>query len=442
MTDAADYAELLGVSEQRLLSLCVDVGSDLGQNRELDAFARHDLRDASAQLVGLIRSAAEPSPEATLRYQWAARFGGGCALLIGDGQGQALKLSTPIERPAPVLSNTEFPLQGESLPARCYQQRQALISTLEPRPLATVMDRQLLRFLGGEALVCVPIFDSGSVLAVVAAGISVAEPLPDQHRLQAMQQFVQQRYLTSGADAGVKPAADGSAPRRIREFVHEFSDPVTVMRNTLHMLSERVEDDPEAADSARIIDEELGRLSGLVDALSGRNDTDDGGECQLNEVIRDVAARQDSSAIADRDIRIRTWLDRQPIRVAAHRDTVAQILGNLIRNAAAVAGPSGCITLSSFRAAGPDRSVWAGLEVRDNGPGIDPELISSLFEPGVKGRQGGGSGLGLSIVRRLVDQARGQVRCMSSSAGTTFTVLLPLAAGSPLSLSEHQDRNE
>jgi signal transduction histidine kinase len=74
---------------------------------------------------------------------------------------------------------------------------------------------------------------------------------------------------------------------------------------------------------------------------------------------------------------------------------------------------------------GSDLEHAARLEVRDDGPGIPPEIRERHFEPFVSGRPGG-TGLGLPIVQRAVEAHRGLLFVTSApGAGTTFTILLP-----------------
>src|SRR5207244_1884349 len=85
------------------------------------------------------------------------------------------------------------------------------------------------------------------------------------------------------------------------------------------------------------------------------------------------------------------------------------------------------------------RDGQACLEVRDNGPGIPPSLLPRIFELFVQGerpidRSEGGLGLGLPLVRKLVELHGGEVLATSSPAGSVFTVRLP-AVPAP----EHQD---
>jgi signal transduction histidine kinase len=115
----------------------------------------------------------------------------------------------------------------------------------------------------------------------------------------------------------------------------------------------------------------------------------------------------------------------QRVRVAVEADVVERILSPLLENAARFARAR--ITLD-IRVAGGE----VLFEIRDDGPGVPPSERESIFDPGVRGESAGqdvhaGSGLGLSLVRRLARAAGGEVEARASSDGASFAVRLPAA---------------
>jgi len=125
--------------------------------------------------------------------------------------------------------------------------------------------------------------------------------------------------------------------------------------------------------------------------------------------------------------------DRPVLIINGDADRLTQIITNLVANAVKYATP-GKITLSTSLA---DREV--SLEVSDEGPGIPPESVERIFERyyRVPTKDVGlitGTGLGLPIVRGLVELHNGRVWCSSSPiAGTTFHVVLPAPTAKPVS---------
>ena len=111
---------------------------------------------------------------------------------------------------------------------------------------------------------------------------------------------------------------------------------------------------------------------------------------------------------------------------------VETILSNLIANALAATGPGGSVRLSTRSEDG-----MAGIAVSDTGSGIAPEHLPYIFDrlyrvQSARDRDLGGSGLGLSIVRRLATLLGGRVSVESTpGVGSTFTLWLPARAAAP-----------
>ena len=113
---------------------------------------------------------------------------------------------------------------------------------------------------------------------------------------------------------------------------------------------------------------------------------------------------------------------------------LAQVVGNLLSNAARYTPPGGHLAVRAYA-----QDEQAVLEVADDGQGIAADLLPRVFDPFVQGprssdRTEGGLGLGLTLVRRLVELHGGTVAAKSPGPGqgTTFTVVLPRAEGAPL----------
>jgi two-component system nitrogen regulation sensor histidine kinase GlnL len=120
----------------------------------------------------------------------------------------------------------------------------------------------------------------------------------------------------------------------------------------------------------------------------------------------------------------------------ADADQLMQVFLNLIKNASEAAGPKGggTIRLRSFydqslrlrRKDGPGRALPLQIEIIDNGPGIPPEIAEHIFEPFVSGRENG-TGLGLALVSKIVNDHGGWISVDSVPGRTVFRVSLPVA---------------
>jgi CheY-like chemotaxis protein len=128
------------------------------------------------------------------------------------------------------------------------------------------------------------------------------------------------------------------------------------------------------------------------------------------------------------DIVLAIDLPAHPIWVRIDPTRIAQLVGNLLQNAANFTPAQGRVAVSLQRA---DR--WTEIRVADTGTGIAPELLPGLFEPFMQGKQSlarteGGLGLGLALVKGIAELHEGTVRVDSGGPGkgATFTVRLPL----------------
>lgn len=128
-------------------------------------------------------------------------------------------------------------------------------------------------------------------------------------------------------------------------------------------------------------------------------------------------------------VRLQTAFDSQPIVADVNASQIQQVLLNLIVNARQAMDPGGQITVSVHT--GADGSN-AEISVRDTGKGIPPETLRKIFDPYFTTKtadaQGqGGTGLGLSLAREVIEAHHGRIRVESTvGQGTTFTLKLPL----------------
>ncbi|MEJ2480917.1 MAG: ATP-binding protein [Acidihalobacter sp.] len=112
--------------------------------------------------------------------------------------------------------------------------------------------------------------------------------------------------------------------------------------------------------------------------------------------------------------------------IAAPRNSIKQILVNLVKNAAEALAQGQTITIQTEDAIYIGKDPFVGVIVADDGPGLPPQVLEALFEPVASTKGKGHSGLGLSITKRLVDEVGGRIACRSNAAqGTRFQILIP-----------------
>ena len=228
------------------------------------------------------------------------------------------------------------------------------------------------------------------------------------------------------------------ADRRKNEFLgvlsHELRNPLTPIRNSLYILDRATPGSEQARRAHSVIDRQVGHLSRLVDDLLDVTRITRG-KIRLQRTRFDLVdlvrrAVDDYRSILDEhEVAIELpsetiWIDGDPTRLA-------QVLGNLLHNAAKFTPEDGKVAVSLTQAEG--RAV---LEVADTGMGIDAETLKRLFEPFAQAdrsldRSRGGLGLGLALVKGMVELHGGEVSARSDGPGkgARFTIKLPVDAG-------------
>ncbi|MCA1581638.1 MAG: HAMP domain-containing histidine kinase [Acidobacteria bacterium] len=230
--------------------------------------------------------------------------------------------------------------------------------------------------------------------------------------------------------------AVASAEKEQQQFIadvsHELRTPLTVLRGTLEVVLEEdrpAEEYREAIGDALLEVRHLTRLSQnllfLARGQSGRV-TLSFANVDLGRFIVDVT-RDLLPAAADRGIDLAAEAPDEPVRAFIDADRMQQVLHNLLENAIRYTRPEDRIRVRLSSA--PDEAT---IEVIDTGIGIPPADQPYVFERFFRSDRArraysGGSGLGLSIVRWIVEAHKGRVEVESTvDRGTTFKVRLPL----------------
>ncbi len=219
---------------------------------------------------------------------------------------------------------------------------------------------------------------------------------------------------------------------------HELRNPLGPIRNAAQIVGMVGAAEPTVSRALEIIDRQVGHMSRLIDDLLDVSKIVAGKlelhreRADLTEVVRQtVEAYRPSLETAG--LRFVTELASQPLVVDGDRTRLAQVVGNLLHNARKFTPPGGTVTVRLAQRPDGRRAV---LTVADTGIGMDPELLQRAFEVFSQAdrsleRAGGGLGLGLALVKGLVDLHGGDVRAASPGPrkGAQVTVELPIAPG-------------
>jgi two-component system CheB/CheR fusion protein len=229
------------------------------------------------------------------------------------------------------------------------------------------------------------------------------------------------------------------ADRRKDEFLgvlsHELRNPLAPVRNALWLLDQGHPGGERAARAKEIINRQVAHLSRLVDDLLDVTRITRGkihlqkARIDLLELVRRTIDDH-RTLFSARAVALTARLAHPPIWIDADPTRVSQVVGNLLQNAAKFTNPGGSVEVRADR----DAPGVALVEVRDDGVGIAPAILGRIFEPFTQAdeslhRTRGGLGLGLALVKGLVELHGGSVEARSEGPGrgAAFVLRLPLA---------------
>ena len=223
--------------------------------------------------------------------------------------------------------------------------------------------------------------------------------------------------------------------RRKDEFLatlaHELRNPLAPIRNAIEVL--RLSDgSPAAHQAVGVLDRQTRQLTRLVDDLLDVSRVSSGklelrqSRVELAHVV--VAAVEASRPLVEgRRHALAVDLPPEPVWLDADAARLAQVFSNLLNNAAKYTEPGGQIRVTAANSPGA-----VEVSVADTGVGLDADLLPNVFDPFVQAdrslsQSGGGLGLGLTLVRKLVEMHGGTVSAHSDGPGrgSRFTVRLP-----------------
>jgi signal transduction histidine kinase len=230
------------------------------------------------------------------------------------------------------------------------------------------------------------------------------------------------------------------ADRRKDQFLallgHELRNPLGALRNTFALFERRSAGNPELERLRERMERQITRISRLLDDLQDTSRVRLGKLALRREPV-DMAtlARQAAedcrSALESADLSLILDLPRGPVLLEGDPTRLAQVLTNLLNNAIKFTDPGGQVALRLI-----SEPAWVVLQVRDTGIGLEPNTLPRIFESFSQvetslARTRGGLGLGLALVKALVELHGGDIHVASDGLGrgSEFTIRLPRALG-------------
>ncbi len=227
------------------------------------------------------------------------------------------------------------------------------------------------------------------------------------------------------------------ADKRKNEFLamlaHELRNPLAPIRNAVHIMQGAAVVDPKMVWARDVIGRQVDHMSRMVDDLLDVSRIARGKVTVQTEVLSlgvlfERSVEASAPLISSRQQHLTVELPPDYIVIEGDTVRLCQVLSNLLNNASKFTPPDGLIHLSAVMA-GPDIEIC----VKDNGQGIDPAFLPYMFDLFAQGDQAldrsqGGLGIGLTLVKYLVELHGGNVRVFSEGLGHGAEVTLRLPA--------------
>ena len=277
-------------------------------------------------------------------------------------------------------------------------------------------------------LMLTPVFgEQGRVTHIIPSGIDIS----DRKRVEdALRQ--NERRLSEAATALME--ADRRKDVFLATLAHELRNPLAPIRTCVQILQMMTAENPSLQKTAGMIDRQVSQLVRLVDDLLDLSRITRGKitlkrqVISVSEVLRRAVESSDA-LLKSRGHRLQLDIPAAPLYVEGDADRLAQVFANLLSNSAKFTPHAGVVTVS-LAAVGAE----AVIVVQDNGIGIPPERLESVFNMFEQVHSTGGNdglGIGLALVRQIVRFHCGSVRADSEglNRGSRFTVRLPLLEG-------------
>jgi signal transduction histidine kinase len=223
------------------------------------------------------------------------------------------------------------------------------------------------------------------------------------------------------------------------EIAHEIRNPLTVMQMLFHALVESLQLDATSQRDAALIGEKMRQMNRILDqVLSFARSSEPTKESVHPQQLFDDVFLLTRHKLQQQGIDVRSTVPEDLPLFHADHEQIEQVLLNLILNAADAMPKGGTLRLSAA-VEEIEGENFLVLAVRDNGQGMTPDQVANLFAPFLTYKDSG-TGIGLAIVKKIMENHQGKVQVESRiGQGTKFTLLFPITEPHAPTLGGEED---
>lgn len=294
--------------------------------------------------------------------------------------------------------------------------------------------RALLEQLNPTSTMVLPIMSGGRVLGALSLAYADSGRIYTQEDLEFMQEFSYHLgVLVDNARLYQEiEKRDKSKDKFIAALSHELRNPLAPIRSAIDLLKAK-NADPELKDPISTIDRQFDHVNKILRDLLDVNRFLQG-KVTIDKKLVDLRAVLEKAAEINKPILTRKhlalhlYIPGEPLYVEGDDTRLQQAVMNIVHNAEKFTKIGGNVWIELRR-----EDTNAVISIRDDGQGIAPEDLATIFDPYARKQSSTGLGLGLSLVRDIAQLHDGEVRAKSlgEGEGSTFEITLPLSEKTP-----------
>ncbi len=299
-----------------------------------------------------------------------------------------------------------------------------------------IIDRQIKAALMSAEIICLPLINNLKLVGVLTIGCDSEQA----RRFKADDELLL-HFATIVADSFARQQQISHEYKQqleqkqmemdihTRKIIHEVNNPLTIINNYLELLSMDMEKDSNNKKHLDTIKSEVDRVGKILLQLKDEQVQDEFADhpmVDVNDLIHKLIALFKPTFYKLNHIKSQIELDSALPEISTDQNKIKQIITNLVKNAAEALPENGIITIKTKALVIANNQQYIEISIADNGPGIPDNILSRLFSPVQSSKGGSHSGLGLTIVNKLVAELDGLISySTSASGGAEFIILLP-----------------
>ena len=409
-----DCLEEVGQAQKRLTSLVFSIADQEGVRSQLADSDGVETFVGTSRHLYLHNSAAQEAVFFTVDLQ--------NSILSGSPSSEQTRL----------IRELKTPLSASSLLAEALLSGKVRHSFARESYDLSLFDRQLIRLCKGRGIACLPLQVKGQLLGGIALGVentSEAESFAAP-QMQLLNWSVAKSLASLTALRPELPTAEPVSGDTdvIPKLVHEVSNPLTIINNYISVVGTLLEG-TENTEILPAIENEINRIRDILRYYADLKDTPQLPDAEIapNELVLSVIESLKLTFFTPKKIEIGEDFDTSIRPIKTKPVVIKQILVNLLKNAAEALDKGGKISLTTREHRTSDGQYYVEISVQDNGPGIDKKIQDRLFSPVTSTKGGEHAGLGLNIIKGMVDDIGAKISCHSSAEfGTSFKLVIPI----------------